>query len=391
MNHVLIVLSQPFNPNDGGVQRTSFKMGKYLSSNGYQVSYFSFSKSGHIVPEFANLFHVESKGQSGNKINIDFFHETIVEIKPNLVINQMPYDKGIRDALNFIRGRVDFVLYGCLRNSLFSFKDNLRDKIDYLIPKTVRWIVNNKIGWSVVNSYHNIKHRKVLKEILDIHDYFVLLTESNIKELEYFIGSYKSEKLRIIPNSIPEVHNSKITKEKILLHVGRINIPQKRSDLLLPVWKEICRTVSDWKFVIVGDGPYMATLKDEIKREKIAGIELVGYQSPESYYEKASIFMMTSAYEGFPNVIIEAQSFGNVPFAMDSYYALRDIVNDGKDAVLCKPFDTEQMGKKISILMQDSIALDKMIKASYENAGRFTIERVGKLWVELFESTSKSA
>lgn len=386
MNCVLIVLTQPFNPNDGGVQRTSFKMGSYFSANGFKVSYFSFASGGHIAPDFATLYHTEHKGESRNSLNIKKFKEVILECRPDIVINQMPYDKGIRNSLHKIRAESKFVLLGCLRNSLFSFKSNLQDKINFLIPKSVRWVVNNKVGLFIIEKYHIIKHSRELKAILDIHDFFVLLTPSNIKELDYFIGNYKSEKLFVIPNSIPEVKQIEIPKEKILLHVGRINIPQKRSDLLLPVWKDIVKKVEDWKFLIVGDGPYMEILKSEILKYNIPRIELVGYQKPEEYYARASIFMMTSAYEGFPNVIIEAQSFGNIPVVMDSYYALNDIVNDNLDAILCTPFDTKEMAEKISSLMNDQKRIYEMTLASYKNAEQFTIDRVGKKWVEFFNS-----
>ena len=77
-----------------------------------------------------------------------------------------------------------------------------------------------------------------------------------------------------IPNSIPSVVRAPGQKEKIILHVGRLNIQQKRSDLLLKVWGKVFPMLPDWEFVIVGDGEYKEQLELEIKSKNLPRVKI---------------------------------------------------------------------------------------------------------------------
>jgi glycosyltransferase involved in cell wall biosynthesis len=227
----------------------------------------------------------------------------------------------------------------------------------------------------------------MLREIINAHDRFILLAPPNKDELKYFVGDYMPDKVTAIPNSIPSVFPAALTKkEKVILHVSRLNVPQKRSDLLLNFWISCYKELPDWTFLIVGDGPYKDVLKEDIRKKGIPRIEMKGFQKPEPYYEKASIFMMPSAFEGFPNTILEAQSFGCVPFAFNSYAALEWIVNNDQDAKLIPPFETDTMGKEVVNLIQNKNNLKTMQEASIRNASKFTIDQVGYYWKDLFDT-----
>src|SRR5690606_31176804 len=133
------------------------------------------------------------------------------------------------------------------------------------------------------------------------------------------------------------------------------------------------------------DGPYKKELEHTIKSKNLPRVQLEGFQKPESYYKSASIFMMPSAFEGFPNTILEAQSYGCVPLAFNSYLALDWIVNNEKDACLIPPFDSLEMAGKAISIIKDPGKLVEMQAAAKVNASRFTIDHVGKLWVSLFK------
>lgn len=380
---ILFTLTPAFNPNDGGVQRTTYKLGKYFTEFGVSVGYYSMTNHGHVEVEYGQFFSAPAEGLDKNPVNCRDLTKVLRQWKPDIVINQMPYEKELRETLYQGKQKLDFILLGCLRNSLFSFKSNAQDIIKRMLPPFFYPLVDNLVGMGLVQAGHWIKHRNALKTIIKQHDRFILLTPPNRQELEYFVGKYKPEKVLAIPNSIPVV-NSISKKEKIILHVGRLNIPQKRSDLLLEFWEKVHYKLPDWSFVIVGDGPYLNELKGDLKRRSLPRVRIEGYQKPESYYEQAAIFMMPSAYEGFPNTILEAQRFGCAILAFNSYAALGWIVNDGRDAMLIQPFNTTQMAQQaIEIAMNDQV-LHSMQQAGLENAGRFTIDRVGKQWLKLF-------
>ena len=385
MAKIFFVLVPPFNPNAGGVERTTYKLGKYFTENGLEVVYYSLSSDGHVSAEYGRLFHAPALQGSNNPKNIADLEGVLSRERPNIVINQMPYERPLRRSLLKSKSKNSFILLGCLRNSLFSFISNVRDISERALPPWLFGLLDNALGLGLINLIHRVRHGITLREILDIHDRYILLTEPNRTELNYFVGNYKSSKVIAIPNSIPGVSKSTVEKEQVILHVGRLNVLQKRSDLLLEFWEHAHASLPGWSFVIVGDGPYMESLQETLNQKKLPRVKLEGYQKPESYYEKASIFMMPSAFEGFPNTVLETQSYGCVPLAFDSYASISWIVNNGEDAILSPPFDTRHMAKFAVELATDGARLSKMSKASLANASRFTIDRVGLLWMKLFK------
>jgi glycosyltransferase involved in cell wall biosynthesis len=389
MTKVLFVLTPAFSPNSGGVQHTTFKLGKYFTEQGLEVHYFSFAATGHVIVNYGELHH--PVGSAEAERTIEMLKSLITRLAPDVVINQMPYENRLRDALFKKRQQHSFLLLGCLRNALFSVKNNLPHYAELILPRILQRFFKNPLGYGILLLGHKRKHKRALKEILDKHDYFVLLTPPNREELKYFVGNYKADKTIVIPNSIPDVHFDGSHKEKIILHVGRLNIPQKRSDLLLEVWRKIYHQLPDWEFVIVGDGPYKSSMEDQIRREKLPRVSLTGYQKPDPYYQKAALFLMPSAFEGFPNVLLEAQSFGVVPVVFNSYPALPWIVEHGMNARLVTAFDTEQMGLEIVNLSGDSLTLERMSEASIRNAEKFTIDKVGQMWLSFFKQKTENA
>ncbi|PKD43266.1 glycosyltransferase [Rhodohalobacter barkolensis] len=381
---IVFVLTPAFDPNAGGVQRTTFKLGNYFTNQGHEVAYYSFSVGGHTECQYGELFHSRQPGGCSNRENLNYLEEVCVSFNPDFVINQMPYDYPITERLGKLKKTHDFILLGCLRNSLFSVVNNLEKTMQEMLPDSLFKLFNNPVGRKMALERHKYLHRKSLKHILSNHDRYILLSPPNNKELKYFVGDFMQEKVLAIPNSIPEVQDEPGEKEKIILHVGRLNDDQKRSDLLLPFWKACKDRLLGWKFVVVGDGPYMAEMKEQISQQKIDRITLKGFQKPESYYKKASIFMMPSAYEGFPNTILEAQSYGCPVLAYKSYDALSWIVNDGTDAFLTDPYRVDEMADSAVALATNEKERMKAQSAALVNAARFTIDKVGEQWEELF-------
>ena len=381
--NILFIMTMSFSPFKGGVQNVTWKLGKHFTEHGMNVSYLSMAGEGHMEPEYGKLYYNAANESTSSNME-GYIHGVLNEVRPDIVINQGPYERELQIILSGAKDKYGYKLVGCLHNSLYSFKSNAKDKVREQLSGIKQKLAVSRPGMAAVHTYHYLKHRRDLKRILDSHDVFVLLTPSNREELEHFVGGYKSEKVRAIPNSIPSVHPYGKKKKK-LLYVGRLNITQKRADLLLPVWRELHEKLTDWEFVIVGDGPEKEKIDRTIRELNLPRVTTTGRQNPESYYSEASIFVMPSAYEGFPLVILESQSHGVVPVAFNSYLALPWIVNDGKDALLEVPFNVNGMAKKIAELVADRDRLEAMGRAAIRNAEKFTVDRVGEQWFGFFD------
>ena len=381
---ILIVQSPAFDPQSGGVQRITYKIGKYFHEQGETVSYLCLAPEGHKEVEYGDLYYVPQKGEDHSKANQEYIKSALNTIQPDIVVNQMPYLVKLGEILHHCSKSQGFILVGCLNNSLYNFKSNARYVSKLMLPSFVFRLLDNPMGTWLIQKRHWLKHRKQLKTILDQNHYFVLPTPPNRKELEHFVGSYHSEKVLPIPNSIPFVGSEIPKKEKIVLYVGRLNDGQKRSDLLLPVWKNVYPHLPDWKFVIVGYGPYKQAIDDEIARLNLPRVETVGKQNPTSYYEESTIFIMPSSFEGFPSVLLEAQSNATIPVAFNSYAGIEYIINDEKDGCLVQPFDTKKMAEKIVALGSEPGKIQTMAGSALQNAARFTIDNVGRQWLDFF-------
>ena len=98
---------------------------------------------------------------------------------------------------------------------------------------------------------------------------------------------------------------------------------------------------------------------------------------------------MPSAYEGFPNTVLEAQSYGCPVLAFNSYVALSWIVNSHKDAILIESYNTTDMAAASIEIAKKQSLLHIMSENAKTNANRFTIDKVGAIWLELFQKLIK--
>jgi len=382
---ILIVLIPPFDPNAGGVQRSTFKMSSYFKEQGHDTHVFSFYNVGHAKQEVAQLHKANKDNAEKSNANHLQLQNLIENIQPDIVINQMPYEHSIGDTLKLAKNKIDFLLLSCLRNTLFTVKLNLDSYLKGVVPKPIQPLFNNKLGYQLLLQLHKVKHAKDLKRILDTYDYFVMFGPPNIYELKYFVGNYKLDKTHLIPNSILSVQPKVPKKEKRILWLSRLSYGQKRADLVLPFWKKVMQKLPDWELDIVGNGDAYEDIKQQIELQNIPRVTLYGKQVPDKYYKRAPIYIMTSKNEGFPNTLIEAQSFGCVPVVYDNYPICSWVVNNGESGILIPPFDVDKMAEEVINLAKDEKRQKKLMQAALDNANDFVLEKVGKKWVDFFD------
>jgi len=225
----------------------------------------------------------------------------------------------------------------------------------------------------------------------DNSDVLVLLSEKILEHYKDLQTKRDSKKLRVIANplnlSFKEIDFEK--KQKTILFVGRISEYQKRLSLIIEIWKIILSTkkYDDWNLKIVGDGEDMETIKEKTKN--LDRIYFEGKQKSESYFEASSIFIMTSAFEGFPMTLAESLKRGCVPIAMNSFLSLSDIIENEKNGFIIPDCDINAMAKKIQILMTDESLRKEMALNGLESVKKFDAKIIAQKWEKLFNELSK--
>ena len=144
-------------------------------------------------------------------------------------------------------------------------------------------------------------------------------------------------------------------RRPVVLFVGRL-VPQKNLDLWLEVAHRVRARRPDARFEIVGDGPLRGALEERVAVLGLAGVVsfpgAIPYQELAARYRAAALLLLTSHYEGFGRVAVEAGRFG-LPVVATRVTGLEDIVEPGVTGELCAPGDADGLATSVTSLLDD--------------------------------------
>ena len=183
---------------------------------------------------------------------------------------------------------------------------------------------------------------------------------------------------------------SNMPKEKIILWIGRIEMNAKRPDRMVKIWERIYRKNPEWHLYLLGEGPLRMPLEDYCKRRDISNIHFTGQTDPVLYLKRASFLCMTSTYEGFGLVLAEAQSFGVIPIAFDSYASIHDILIDGETGYLIPPFSIRKYAALLLKLMEHPELIRRVQYHLYTQKPymRFSPALIAEKWDAIMKESS---
>jgi glycosyltransferase involved in cell wall biosynthesis len=217
-------------------------------------------------------------------------------------------------------------------------------------------------------------------------DVLALLTPQLVEEARELMKGHNSHtKLVYMPNFLEHFPESVTTegREKTVIAVGRVT-GVKRFDLLVEQFVRLHERVPDWKLRLIGDGEDLPRLKQYVSEHGATSyIELPGQMNNrqvENEMLRASLFAMSSRSEGFPFVLLEAQSCALPIVAYDVRVGPGFLVHDGKDGFLVKEGDRQGYEDRLVELMNDPAARARMGQAATANAALFSREKIAEKW-----------
>lgn len=251
-------------------------------------------------------------------------------------------------------------------------------------PKILRRALCGRVAGTLIQRAYELYRSRAFRYACRCCDRFVLLSEKFIPE--FAPAKAFPRKVCAIANPVGIAAETFPLSEKKreLLFVGRLENGQKRVDLLLKIWSMLEARFPDWRLRIVGDGPDAAALRAHAGTLGLTRVSFEGFRDPKPFYRSASIFCMTSAFEGFPMVLLEAGAFGCVPAAFDSYASAADIVSHGENGILVPAFDCARYAEELSLLMRDSALRERLALAARSRASDFSVEKIAARWESLF-------
>ena len=170
-----------------------------------------------------------------------------------------------------------------------------------------------------------------------------------------------------------------------LLGVGRLSM-EKNFSSLIEIFARLAAAHPAWDLVILGDGPLRDTLCAQVRA---AGLEqrifLPGsVGNIGDWYEQASVYVMSSHFEGFPNTLVEAMAYGLPAVSFDCDTGPRDIIRHEVDGFLVAPGDTQGMESALGKLMHDEQLRRDFSVLAIEARERFSLKKVSDMWEDLF-------
>lgn len=180
-------------------------------------------------------------------------------------------------------------------------------------------------------------------------------------------------------------------KEKTILAVGRLDAWKvKGFDVLIEAWGKISSLYPEWTLKIVGSSfnnskKYLSNLADKHKISNT--VRFIDY-NPDiiSEYKKSAIFVLSSRYEGFGMVLLEAMSQGCACIACDYKGRQREILGESQYGLICNTNDANMLADKISSLISDENLRIKFQHKAIQRAKDYSIDTVMDKWNSILQT-----
>lgn len=377
----------------GGLEIVTATLANKFQAEGHNVVIWSFSKNTNDSKTRLNSRICLEYGY-GIKIshqNIKALRKVLLQYDINVAINQWGLPFTLTYILRKAARGMNIKTISVYHNA--PSKNSRIQGVDIDIAQTHNAFGNLLL--KVKRHIYRLVTSASMHYVYNHSDLYILLSKSFEKEFESFTGIKHANKLRFITNPIT-IDTTNFTfdankKRKEVIYVGRLDSNQKRVHRVLETWALIEKKHLDWTLRIIGDGEERKELERLIVHYSLKNVSLEGTQYPRPYYEKASVVLLTSEYEGFGLVIVEGMSFGVVPIVLGSYSAVHDIIDDDKDGFIipyCKEkgFVAKDMADKLAFLMDNEDKRNEMALAAIEKSKKFSIDKIYDDWMEIFEN-----
>lgn len=222
------------------------------------------------------------------------------------------------------------------------------------------------------------------EQIVRRFDKFVVLTNED----RGYWGNLPN--IEVIPNAAMHVSDTySDVMNKRVIAVGRLDY-QKGFDRLIQAWQLVQHTgkFTDWKLDIFGQGEWQEMLQQMIDK---AGLQdsLQIHQPTKQIgeeYVKSDLLVMSSNYEGFPMVMIEAMACGLPVVSFDYKCGPKDIIQPGINGLLVPNGDIQALAYAMMVMMSDEAYREMLSQNARKVVDTYSEQAVMSQWIRLFTS-----
>ncbi|MBG0812648.1 glycosyltransferase family 4 protein [Planomonospora sp. ID82291] len=190
-----------------------------------------------------------------------------------------------------------------------------------------------------------------------------------------------------IPNAVADLGGRRPTthENRLVVAAGRLTA-QKGFDLLIRAFAQVAERHPGWRLRIYGSGAKKAELRRLVTRLGLDGtVALMGRSDHlPDHLAEASVYALSSRFEGLPMVMIEAMGHGLPVVAFDCPTGPGEVLTDGVDGLLVPPGDVGALAAGIGRLIADEELRRRLGAAARETVRDYAPDAVMPLWENLF-------
>lgn len=365
--------------NPGGMERVLLNKVKWLVKAGHEVLVVTTDQQSRpTFYEFPEEVRLIDLGINYSLDNDKPLYKRI----PSYLRKRRMHRQRLTELLMRERPDITISLYPSESSFIPKIKDGSKKILELHFNRFFRLQYGRKGLTGMIDRYRSRMDEKIARSF----DRFVVLTEEDRRYWGWTDG------ISVIPNAaLPMPLKSDCTARRVIA-VGRLDY-QKSFDRLIQAWELVKKNkISEgWHLDIFGQGEWRGMLEEMIRTKGLTDSAKVNAPTDNiaAEYAFSSILAMTSHYEGFPMVMIEAMSAGLPVVTFDYKCGPRDIITHHTNGLIVPDGDVRAFAEALLRLMADDGLRRQMGRAATAVIDRYSEERVMRQWTDLFEKITR--
>jgi len=318
-----------------------------------------------------------------------------------------PYRKQINPDVNFINLKVKRVRYGLaalykeLREQQPTHIISVLMESNIILGLALFFNRKPKLIFREANTMDAVTRQNALKRAISLirlrfsysRTNKIIANSPDTKKDLVKLKIADAKKIKVIPNPVLPVEYRELAKKsvsddwlndenlKVALNVGRLH-EQKDQKLLIKSFVDLVAEDNRLRLIILGDGDEKDNLQKIIDEQHLNNfVKIVPFQdNPWPYYKNADVFVLTSQWEGFGNVIVEALACGTPVVSTNCPGGPAYILDNGKYGRLVPLGDKQALQAQIKKIINGQITFDK--KELIKRGNEFSVEKKAHLYLK---------
>lgn len=365
----------------GGIQRVTIVKANALASIPSNDVYIvvADNKGGVMLSPLSDKVHLVD-------LNVNYYEDdwkSKFYVIKGIIIKRIEHKKKLKAFLNQLQPDVVISVGLSEKNFLPLIKGPWLKIREFHFERNYRLDLAQSFFQRVVAVLGNLCDSFFLKK----YDKIVSLTKEDVEK------NWKGfDNIAVVPNPIT-VNVSQVAelKQKRVVALGRLS-PQKNFASLIRAFKLVVAVHPDWELIIYGDGSQKGMLLKLVEDLGLKNnVKLPGYTGNITQaLLDSSIFALSSVFEGFPLVILEAMACGVPVVSYACPCGPRDLIREGVDGFLVPVNNEKLMAERLNFLIENENARIKAGRSAKIRSMDFSLDNVTRIWMDLFNTLLQS-